>query len=117
MLEAVEKDFPVLLNSSPVTGATAPITLAGTLVVMNAEILAAITVAQLAKPGAKILYAGFHAEVGGRAGLGFDDVARENGGGIVSLVAVYPRPGFASGIRGRAHGDRRAVSVSTCDRR
>ncbi len=59
LLEAVEHDFPVLLNSSPVTGATAPITLAGTLVVMNAEILAAITVAQLAKPGAKILYAGF----------------------------------------------------------
>jgi trimethylamine--corrinoid protein Co-methyltransferase len=59
LLEAVEHDFPVLLNSSPVTGATAPITLAGTLVIMNAEILAAITVAQLARPGAKILYAGF----------------------------------------------------------
>jgi len=59
LLEAVEQGFPVLLNSSPVTGATAPITLAGTLVVMNAEILAAITVAQLARPGAKILYAGF----------------------------------------------------------
>jgi trimethylamine--corrinoid protein Co-methyltransferase len=59
LLEAVEHDFPVLLNSSPVTGATAPVTLAGTLVIMNAEILAAITVAQLAKPGAKILYAGF----------------------------------------------------------
>jgi len=59
LLEAVERDFPVLLNSSPVTGATAPITLAGTLVIMNAEILAAITVAQLARPGAKILYAGF----------------------------------------------------------
>jgi len=59
LLEAVEQDFPVLLNSSPVTGATAPITLAGTLVIMNAEILAAITVAQLAQPGAKNLYAGF----------------------------------------------------------
>jgi trimethylamine--corrinoid protein Co-methyltransferase len=59
LLEAVEQDLPVLLNSSPVTGATAPITLAGTLVLMNAEILAAITVAQLARPGAKILYAGF----------------------------------------------------------
>jgi len=59
LLGAVEHDFPVLLNSSPVTGATAPITLAGTLVIMNAEILAAIIVAQLAKPGAKILHAGF----------------------------------------------------------
>jgi len=59
LLEAVEHDLPVLLNSSPVTGATAPITLAGTLVIMNAEILAAIAVAQLVRPGAKILYAGF----------------------------------------------------------
>ena len=59
LLEAVEQDFPVLLNSSPVTGATAPVTLAGTLVVMNAEILAALTVSQLARPGAKLLYAGF----------------------------------------------------------
>lgn len=59
LLVAAQQDFPVLLNSSPVTGATAPITLAGTLVIMNAEILAAITVAQLVRPGAKILYAGF----------------------------------------------------------
>jgi trimethylamine---corrinoid protein Co-methyltransferase len=59
LLEAVEQDFPVLLNSSPVTGATAPVTLAGTLVVMNAEILAALTVTQLARPGAQVLYAGF----------------------------------------------------------
>jgi len=33
--------------------------LAGTLVIMNAEILAAIAVAQIVRPGAKILYAGF----------------------------------------------------------
>jgi len=59
LLEAVGQDLPVLLNSSPVTGATAPITLAGTLVMMNAEILAGLTVAQLARPGAKMLYAGF----------------------------------------------------------
>jgi trimethylamine--corrinoid protein Co-methyltransferase len=59
LLEAVEQDFPVLLNSSPVTGATAPITLAGTLGIMNAEILAAIAVAQVARPGTNILYAGF----------------------------------------------------------
>jgi trimethylamine--corrinoid protein Co-methyltransferase len=58
LLAAVEHDFPVMVNSSAVTGATAPITLAGTLVVMNAEILAGIVVAQLVKPGARIIYAG-----------------------------------------------------------
>jgi trimethylamine--corrinoid protein Co-methyltransferase len=58
LLAAVEHDLPVMVNSSAVTGATAPITLAGTLVMMNAEILAGIVVTQLAKPGAKVIYAG-----------------------------------------------------------
>jgi trimethylamine---corrinoid protein Co-methyltransferase len=58
LLAAVASDLPVMINSSAVTGATAPVTLAGSLVVMNAEILAGITVAQLARPGAPVIYAG-----------------------------------------------------------
>ena len=58
VLGAAKYDLPVMVNSSAVTGATAPVSLAGTLVVMNAEILAGIVVAQLAKPGTKVIYAG-----------------------------------------------------------
>ncbi len=58
LLGAVDEGLPVMVNSSAVTGATAPITLAGTLVVMNAEILAGIVVSQLAKPGAAAIYCG-----------------------------------------------------------
>jgi len=58
LLVGVEKDFPVMVNSSAVTGTTAPITLAGSLVIMNAEILSGIVVAQVARPGSKVLYAG-----------------------------------------------------------
>lgn len=58
LLVATEYDFPVMVNSSAVTGTTAPITLAGSLVIMNAEILTGIVVSQIAKPGAMVLYAG-----------------------------------------------------------
>ncbi len=58
VLAAADYGWPIIVNSSAVTGATAPITLAGTLVIMNAEILAGIVVAQLARPGTKIIYAG-----------------------------------------------------------
>jgi trimethylamine--corrinoid protein Co-methyltransferase len=37
-------------------GGSAPVTLAGTLVVHNAEVLAGITVAQLTEPGARVVY-------------------------------------------------------------
>jgi len=106
LLEAVELDFPVLLNSSPVTGATAPITLAGTLVVMNAEILAAITVAQLAKPGAKILYAGFPIVLDmstGTASNGYTEC------GLLAAASVdigrsYHFPTASNGLTTDSHG-------------
>jgi trimethylamine---corrinoid protein Co-methyltransferase len=58
LVAAVECGLPVMVNSSAVTGATAPVTLAGSLVVMNAEILAGIVVTQLVRPGASVIYAG-----------------------------------------------------------
>jgi trimethylamine--corrinoid protein Co-methyltransferase len=57
LLAAAHHDLPAMVNSSAVTGVTAPITRAGTLVIMNAEILAGIVVAQLAKPGTKVICA------------------------------------------------------------
>ena len=58
LLAAVDHGLPVMINSSAVTGASAPVTLAGSLVIMNAEILAGLVVAQLAKPGASAIYVG-----------------------------------------------------------
>jgi trimethylamine---corrinoid protein Co-methyltransferase len=54
---SAELGIPVCLNSSAVAGATAPVTLAGNLVQMNAEILAALTILQLHRPGAPVVYA------------------------------------------------------------
>lgn len=49
---------PVIVNSLGVAGATAPATLAGTLVVENAEILTGIVLAQLIREGTPVVYGG-----------------------------------------------------------
>ncbi len=50
--------IPFMLYPMPILGATAPITPAGTAVVNNAEIVAAVAAVQLACPGARIIHAG-----------------------------------------------------------
>ena len=56
--ELAEAGIPLMLYPMPILGATAPVTPAGTAVVNNTEILAAITAVQLACPGARIVHAG-----------------------------------------------------------
>lgn len=56
-MASVELGIPVCLNSSAVAGASGPVTLAGNVVQMNAEILAALTILQLHRPGAAVVYA------------------------------------------------------------
>ncbi len=48
--------IPITCASAPIAGATAPATLAGTLVQMHAESLAGVAMAQVFAPGAKVLY-------------------------------------------------------------
>jgi trimethylamine--corrinoid protein Co-methyltransferase len=54
---SAEVGIPVCFNSSAVAGVTAPITLAGAVVQINAEMLAALTIIQLHRPGAGVVYA------------------------------------------------------------
>jgi trimethylamine--corrinoid protein Co-methyltransferase len=56
-MASTELGIPVCVNSSAVAGATAPVTLAGNVVQMNAEMLAALTILQLHRPGAPVVYA------------------------------------------------------------
>ena len=49
---------PQVINSLCVAGATSPCTLAGTIAVQNAEILAGLTLAQLIRPGTPCIYSG-----------------------------------------------------------
>ena len=50
--------IPVALSSAPMAGSTAPMTMAGQLAQLHAEELCGITICQLTKPGAPILYGG-----------------------------------------------------------
>ena len=54
---SAELGIPVCFNSSAVAGATAPVTLAGAVAQINAEMLAALTILQLHRPGAAVVYA------------------------------------------------------------
>jgi trimethylamine--corrinoid protein Co-methyltransferase len=50
--------IPVALSAAPMSGSTSPMTMAGTLAQLHAEQLAGITICQLTRAGAPLLYGG-----------------------------------------------------------
>ena len=60
--------IPFRISCGPLAGATAPVTLAGTLVVQNAEILAGLTLCQLVNPGTVVIYGTFGGAMDMRSG-------------------------------------------------
>jgi trimethylamine--corrinoid protein Co-methyltransferase len=57
-LTLAEAGIPVSFYPMPIIGATGPVTIAGSAVVNNAEMLSATTMLQLAYPGAKVIHGG-----------------------------------------------------------
>lgn len=55
LLAWCEAGLPVVLSSAPMAGSTAPVTLAGALVQLNAEQLSGIVLTQLVRPGTPVL--------------------------------------------------------------
>ncbi|MGA1871348.1 MAG: trimethylamine methyltransferase family protein [bacterium] len=55
-IEVARAGIPVVTPVEPLCGATAPVTLAGNLVVQNCDTLAGVLLAQLANPGAPVFY-------------------------------------------------------------
>lgn len=64
IIESAKASIPVNILSMAMSGATAPVTLAGTLVIQNAEVLAGIVLHQLTNKGAPVIY--------GSSSTGFD---------------------------------------------
>ena len=54
-IRIVEEDIPVAISSCPQAGATAPLSEVGELIQVNAEVLSAVVLANLIRPGAKVL--------------------------------------------------------------
>jgi trimethylamine--corrinoid protein Co-methyltransferase len=59
LMRAAEDNVPFFLVSGGFAGGSTPVTLAGTLVVQNAELLAGIALSQLVNPGAPLIYGTF----------------------------------------------------------
>ena len=67
-LEFAKAGVPVGIYPMATSGVTAPVTLAGTLLVLNAEVISALALIQLVEPGAKVLYSGGPATLDMRTG-------------------------------------------------
>ncbi len=67
-LEFADAGIPVGVYSMATAGVTSPVTLAGTLAILNAEVISALALVQLAIPGAKVFYAGGPATLDLRTG-------------------------------------------------
>ncbi len=68
VLEMARMGQPVVATPFTLAGAMAPASLAGALAQQNAEALATIALAQLANPGAPVMYGGFTSNVDMRSG-------------------------------------------------
>ena len=58
LLFCAEKRIPCAYVSAPISGATSPATVTGTLTIQNAEFLSGLVISQLKRKGAPILYGG-----------------------------------------------------------
>ncbi len=55
LVDAVQAGVPILYSPGPLMGASGPATVAGTLVITNAEVLFGVVLTQLIKPGAPVV--------------------------------------------------------------
>jgi trimethylamine--corrinoid protein Co-methyltransferase len=78
VLTAGELGIPTTVTSAPMSGSTAPMTMAGTLLQTHAEELTAITLLQAHYPGARVMYGGLPAMADMRS-MGYQGGAVECG--------------------------------------
>jgi trimethylamine--corrinoid protein Co-methyltransferase len=69
LIDCAKAGVPVMLDSSPMLGATGPVTLAGSLVLQNAEDLAMNAVLQLSSPNSPVIYGARCASLDMRTGF------------------------------------------------
>jgi len=100
LIAGVKRGIPYRIVASSLAGATAPVTLAGCLTLLNAEVLAGVTLAQLVRPGNSVIYGSFTGVMDMRSGmhlLGSPEFALLNAA-TAQLCRFYSLPfGYATG--------------------
>ena len=99
LIEWCRHGLPVALSSAPMAGSTSPMTLAGSLVQLNAEQLSGIVLTQLVRPGTPVL-AGYIPGVADMRTGGYLGGAVEFGmmqAGAAQLAHFYRVPIYCSG--------------------
>jgi trimethylamine--corrinoid protein Co-methyltransferase len=99
ILETADSGIPLGPLPGPIAGATSPMSLAGSLVQQNAEILAAVVLAQLGRPGLPIIYCGRLSVMEPRTGLSVSG-AVEVGLASAATVQVGHRYGLPVNVYG-----------------
>ncbi len=56
LIELSRQNIPVMVSSGPILGMTSPVTLAGTIVQVHAEVMSFLVLTQLVRPGAPFMY-------------------------------------------------------------
>jgi trimethylamine--corrinoid protein Co-methyltransferase len=99
IMEAARAGIGVNVISIAMSGGSAPVTLAGTLVTHNAEVLAGITLAQLTRKGTRVVYGsstcGFDLRLG-TASVGGPEMALFSAA-VAQLAHKYSLPSFVGG--------------------
>jgi len=99
-LEFAKAGVPTMFFGMPQPGATGPVTLAGSIVVNNAEVLSCLVIAQLAYPGAPVIYgagiAAFDMKACMRAGGGPEHGL--TGAALGELARYYGMPCIVGGF-------------------
>ena len=99
VMEASRAGMPVEVLSMAMAGASGPVTLAGTLVTHNAEVLAGITLAQLTERGTRVVYGSSTTSMDLRyatASVGTPEMALISAG-VAQLARQYRLPSYVSG--------------------
>ena len=92
-IELGKAGIPVVICAVPMAGVTAPATLAGTMVVANAEFLGGLVIQEFASPGAPVVYYTGGSIVDFRTGAGIPSPESSLMGlGLIELVQRYQVP-------------------------
>jgi len=111
MFDAAEAGVPVVTSVAPISGLTAPMTLAGQLAQLNAEALSGVLLLQAIKEGSPVFYS-VVPTIADMRSMGFLFGSVESGimnAACAQLAAFYNLPMYSTGgVSEAKHGDAQA---------